>query len=607
MVVWENAGNHEDCRSTGWLNLGAVRRASSKNFPVHLVAHVATRCHDSVDSSSYSQATAFERPVNHQDADDERCKVCLIETFADGPESEPCIRGHRSSKCNHSDRVLVQVRKPGRPLSSCPHTLSSTSPGTFVHTLSNGEDSGGNRAGSSARVSCSCDVTSVAIPKVASCACGTPKPQEPPPRLPPPSLVAITAATSDSGSTITSPMSPTFPAIVSASSSNNGPSNKVVKPQRLKKSGQARKGSVNIGEVALEQLLEQERERSSSAESLKMGSTANSCRGMPGTSREDGSAEGDSLRGFAGLPTSPGHGGDINGFRPPHDFSKSQNGNMFLEGIKPSESKPDMPAVTHKTLCSDVPNMWMYPTINPAITPQEFAWLQQQRAAGVFGPQPQLPGHALVPPMSNSPVANTALANGWEHSCHCGPECNCLGCATHPFNRRTVEHVREMQSFMAVDNGSLSPQSHPNPTNHNHPQGLVQQLSNPQPQPNSFEANGMSLSSPVAGAPSSGACCGTRASPAKQISPAPEEGDIGPDGSPNGTPSGTDGVDELSPSNFLYFDYPLGMCAQTEAGCKCGEGCTCVGCITHGGHDGVELEAPVQAPEWEAWGIEEGT
>lgn len=32
-----------------------------------------------------------------------------------------CIRGHRSSKCNHTDRLMIAVRKPGRPLSSCPH------------------------------------------------------------------------------------------------------------------------------------------------------------------------------------------------------------------------------------------------------------------------------------------------------------------------------------------------------------------------------------------------------------------------------------------------------------------------------------------------------
>ncbi|KAK4643350.1 hypothetical protein QC761_408950 [Podospora bellae-mahoneyi] len=33
----------------------------------------------------------------------------------------PCIRGHRSTKCNHyNERVMVPVRKPGRPLSTCP-------------------------------------------------------------------------------------------------------------------------------------------------------------------------------------------------------------------------------------------------------------------------------------------------------------------------------------------------------------------------------------------------------------------------------------------------------------------------------------------------------
>ncbi|KAJ1324875.1 DNA-binding transcription factor-like protein [Microdochium nivale] len=33
----------------------------------------------------------------------------------------PCIRGHRSTKCAHHDRVMIAVKKPGRPLSTCPH------------------------------------------------------------------------------------------------------------------------------------------------------------------------------------------------------------------------------------------------------------------------------------------------------------------------------------------------------------------------------------------------------------------------------------------------------------------------------------------------------
>jgi len=35
--------------------------------------------------------------------------------------SKPCIRGHRASKCQHQNRILVEVRKPGRPLNGCPH------------------------------------------------------------------------------------------------------------------------------------------------------------------------------------------------------------------------------------------------------------------------------------------------------------------------------------------------------------------------------------------------------------------------------------------------------------------------------------------------------
>ncbi|KAH6711062.1 copper fist DNA binding domain-containing protein [Leptodontidium sp. MPI-SDFR-AT-0119] len=38
---------------------------------------------------------------------------------------EPCIRGHRATSCAHTDRILIEVRKPGRPLESCGHNLST--------------------------------------------------------------------------------------------------------------------------------------------------------------------------------------------------------------------------------------------------------------------------------------------------------------------------------------------------------------------------------------------------------------------------------------------------------------------------------------------------
>ena len=33
------------------------------------------------------------------------------------------MRGHRSTRCAHTNRILVRVRKPGRPLDVCPHKL----------------------------------------------------------------------------------------------------------------------------------------------------------------------------------------------------------------------------------------------------------------------------------------------------------------------------------------------------------------------------------------------------------------------------------------------------------------------------------------------------
>ncbi|KAF7950494.1 hypothetical protein EAE96_007778 [Botrytis aclada] len=36
---------------------------------------------------------------------------------------EPCIRGHRATKCTHTNRLLVLVRKPGRPMQNCAHEL----------------------------------------------------------------------------------------------------------------------------------------------------------------------------------------------------------------------------------------------------------------------------------------------------------------------------------------------------------------------------------------------------------------------------------------------------------------------------------------------------
>lgn len=45
--------------------------------------------------------------------------------------SEACIKGHRSSSCQHVDRPLFQLRRKGRPTSQCQKCKSARKSGSF--------------------------------------------------------------------------------------------------------------------------------------------------------------------------------------------------------------------------------------------------------------------------------------------------------------------------------------------------------------------------------------------------------------------------------------------------------------------------------------------
>lgn len=48
----------------------------------------------------------------------------------------------------------------------------------------------------------------------------------------------------------------------------------------------------------------------------------------------------------------------------------------------------------------------------------------------------------------------------------------------------------------------------------------------------------------------------------------------------------------LSPSSFFWNQMVLPNCSDATGTCQCGDGCECVGCLTHGGHNGVPFETP---------------
>lgn len=56
-----------------------------------------------------------------------------------------------------------------------------------------------------------------------------------------------------------------------------------------------------------------------------------------------------------------------------------------------------------------------------------------------------------------------------------------------------------------------------------------------------------------------------------------------------------EGTPTLSPSSYFWNEMTLPGCSDATGTCQCGDGCACVGCITHGGHNGVHVENTVHS------------
>lgn len=159
-----------------------------------------------------------------------------------------------------------------------------------------------------------------------------------------------------------------------------------------------------------------------------------------------------------------------------------------------------------------------------------------------------------------------ATTTDTPHDCNCGDDCQCLGCATHPFNKTTKQHVQQMGAIVSFDEipnlGDFTGQ--PNPT---FPvstsanmldysfDNFDQQLQNTMPSYPEHTATTTAYSSPPVGYPSE-----------QQL---------------------------MEASEYYTLEYPVGLpnpCTDLSGSCQCGSDCSCVGCLTHNGHNGVALE-----------------
>ena len=267
-----------------------------------------------------------------------------------------------------------------------------------------------------------------------------------------------------------------------------------------------------------------------------------------------------------------------------------------------------------------------YTTVNSPLTPREVAMLQ---AIGAW----------------RSPAATAAWAGmgiasptgiDVEHSCRCGSGCECLGCASHPFNSSTVNFVRDMRNMMhsntvsppmrqkTIHEQSIGVVSEPrkaccggggnqpanvNGVGSNHintpapaspmeslPRHNQQSFNQTLPMQNQLrhQHHHHSPQSPPTRSSASPSAI-SHYNPALSPQPRPNHHPVYPANmspstytsgpSPDAANGDDDGDTEqntVSPSAFFHIDYLMGMCSETDMSCMCGEDCTCFGCLTHG-------------------------
>lgn len=231
--------------------------------------------------------------------------------------------------------------------------------------------------------------------------------------------------------------------------------------------------------------------------------------------------------------------------------------------------------------------------------------------------------------VSMSPIANVPMSphiagphmgqHAPEHNCHCGESCSCFGCAAHPNNATMMEYVRLMAQFQYTGGfGSMPPPLYDMPTYPHHPgfgaeanpmQFNLNSFSTPTPTQMNFDANmgmGSVPSTPIVHPnawqkPDNLASSIHAFEPSGYMMPTPTtEASLSlKTEEPAATPaadSPNDGKDEdtptLSPSSYFWNQMVLPGCNDATGTCQCGDGCECVGCLTHGGHNGVQLDAP---------------
>ncbi|KXJ89772.1 hypothetical protein Micbo1qcDRAFT_10720 [Microdochium bolleyi] len=481
----------------------------------------------------------------------------------------PCIRGHRSTKCAHHDRVMIAVKKPGRPLSTCPHAPGIQCGCGGVQAAIPIQHHGCRPPTTTGNIACH-EVTVKTEDDAAESVVQSPtrstqrvkkaksnghaRKQSIDPsaleRMNPSSLNIIT------------PMgAPSFPSVDEVANMSNGPST----------NGSPMSSNISVSPIQKPRVLADRATNPHHKENTTSPPAAGSCC----SSRRPPMP--------VALNASQGPAPDsYNGTQPRSAETYLQNGSA--QQSTPSSggccsSKPPVPAdLPPATLASPQPlPMTAYPQqlqhisqaspvmytptpINgvgywPSPMPQQVApqtngYVYMNHMAPQYPPAYQVyaPSTAMgaYPVMTGLTAEQHAQINnilGRPMQCHCGDVCECLGCIDHPFNSRTRDYVASAINAQQdwTKNGEDDATS-----------------------PEDVHSSEASSTMP---SPAGDALITDQMLPQQQ---------------------------QAMASDYLVFNYSYGCLGEPEH-CPCGDDCACVGCTIHGGSSNVSASNGIGA------------
>lgn len=452
---------------------------------------------------------------------------------------EACVRGHRATRCDHFDRWMVRVKKPGRPLRDCPHVTvpcSCTDDKVIMMRIPKREQRG----------NCNCRVQRVFDPTSDDEGA---QPSRRPPR-------------------IQDPLDP----------SRTVPYQNVQPIQQFPGQTDAQSIAFYQHIMSLSVSTRTANGQSVGAEpshSLPLRDGLRTQQPIAEPSPSDQSTP-------AATPTAPTRRGQV-----PHQEQSHSVGQAYspttVQGVSsPSPVRPDSNVNSNHYSLSR-PQDWDAAYHQPR-TPASYSVIQPAMN-GRSMPDPahfERLGYPYPPPGDPYPIISAAVPSTEfnaltnSNNCQCGPGCTCVYCATHPYNDATRERVHDLNQIMTMDNyWAVNPVSPP-PSRY----GVA-------------PTNGTNIE-PVMGQGYPPLDEGPFPSAASEWTNAPIQGpELQPTFDEGASVDSGDYFNDFSPrtmrnSGYFTMEYPVNNnCTDATGMCQCGSDCRCSGCLTHQGHNGL--------------------